>query len=207
MRSGVSVTVEAPSTPSAIALLKETIEAIDETAPDDAVVWSTWLETTLDRPKGSLTLAAPRRVSESNVTPCAAGKQAAAMLGSLEMSKRTARHVAGQGVHLLMIEKPAAVRSFSMAIGDECRRGRAGTLRGAPIAMPRSRVKRFVLVIPNYFSAEPRSKRQALLRGLMLEPKLYRGEKHNELPDTMLGRSEDREATGGELPLSDRRLD
>lgn len=35
----------------------------------------------------------------------------------------------------------------------------------------------------------------------MLEPKLYRGEKHNQLPETMLTQSEDREATGGEIPL------
>jgi hypothetical protein len=201
VRSGVSVTVEAPRAPSAIALLNEAIEVIDEQTPDDAVVWGTWLEPNLNRPKGSLTLAGPRHVSESNVKPCAAGKQAAVMLGSLEVSKRTARHLAGRGVHLLMIEKPAAVRSFSMAIGDECRKGHAGTLRGAAIAMPGSRVKRFVLVIPNYFSVKARRKRQAQLRGLVLEPRLYRGEKHNEIPETMLGRSEDREATGGELPL------
>lgn len=200
VRSGVSVAVEAPRVSSAITLLKETIEVIDEETPDDAVVWDTWLEPNL-RPKGSLTLAGPRHLSESNVKPCAAGKQAAVMLGNLEVSKRTARHVAGRGVHLLMIEKPAAVRSFSMAIGEECRKGHAGTLRGAAIAMPGSRVKRFVLVIPNYFSVKARRKRQAQLRGLMLEPRLYRGEERNELPETMLGRSEDREATGGELPL------
>jgi hypothetical protein len=201
VRSGVSVTVEAPRASSAIALLRETIEVIDEETPDDAVVWGIWLEPNLNRPKGSLTLAGPRHLSESDIRPCAAGKQAAVMLGSLEVSKRTARHVAERGVHILMIEKPAAVRSFSMAIGDECRKGRAGTLRGAAIVMPMSRVERFVLVIPNYFSVATRRKRQALLRGLMLEPKLYRGEKHNDLPETMLSQSEDREATGGELPL------
>lgn len=201
VRSGVSVTVEAPRASSAIALLKETIEVIDDKTPDDAVVWSTWLEPNLNRPTGSLTLAGPRHLSESDIGPCAASEQAAVMLGSLEVSKRTARHVAQRGVHILMIEKPAAVRSFSMAIGDECRKGRAGTLRGAAIVMPKSRVKHFVLVIPNYFTVGARRKRQELLRGLMLEPKLYRGEKHNELPETMLGRSEDREATGGELPL------
>jgi hypothetical protein len=39
----------------------------------------------------------------------------------------------------------------------------------------------------------------------MLEPKLYRGEKHDDppgtMPRTMLSQSEDREAIGGELPL------
>lgn len=200
-RSGVSVTVEALRASSAIALLKETIAVIDEETPDDAVVWDTWLEPNLNSPKGSLTLAGPRHLSESNVKPCAAGRQAAVMLGSLEISRRTERRVAGTGVHLLMIEKPTAVRSFSMAIGNECRKGHAGTLPGAAIPMPRSRVKRFVLVIPNYFSIKARRKRQAQLRGLMLEPRLYRGEKHNRLPETMLGRSEDREATGGKLPL------
>lgn len=201
VRSGVSVTVEAPRAASAIALLKETIEAIDEAIPDDALVWSTWPEPNLEGSKGSLTLASPRHVSEANVEPCVAGKQAAAMLGRLEVSKRTARHVAGRGVHLLMIEKLAAVRSFSMAIDGECRMGQAGTLRGPTIKVPASRVKRFVLVIPNYYSASHRRNRRALLRGLMLEPKLYRGEKHNQLPETMRGQPEDREATGGEIPL------
>jgi hypothetical protein len=56
-------------------------------------------------------------------------------------------------------------------------------------------------VIPSYYSASHRRNRRALLRGLMLEPKLYPGEKHNQIPETMLGQPEDREATGGEIPL------
>jgi hypothetical protein len=123
------------------------------------------------------------------------------MLGRLEVSKRTARHVAGREVHLLMIEKPTADRSFSMSIDGECRRGRAGVLRGPAIEMSVSRVRRFVLLIPAYYSDAPPPERREQLRGLLLEPRLYRGERHNQLPGTMLAQPEDREATAGQVPL------
>ena len=199
--NGVSIVVRAPRPAAAIALLKATIEAVDETLPEDAVRWGMWLEPGLGENKGSLTLAAPRRADEAIIMPCAAGAGSAAMLGTLTVSKRTARHVAGRGVHIKMIEKPAAVRSFSMAINGECRKGGAGVLRGAAIEPPASRVQPFVLVIPRYYGPGHRNGARVLLRGLLLEPKLYRGEDHNPLPGTMLARPEDREAAPGQIPL------
>ncbi len=201
VQSGVRVTVEAPRPGPAAALLKQTIEVVNAAIPDKAAVWGTWLEPSLNEPKGSLTLASPRHVAEANVKPCAAGRSAAAMLGRLEVSKRTARHVAGRGVHLLMIEKPTADRSFSMSINGECRRSRAGVLRGPAIEMTASRMRPFVLVIPGYYSGAPSHGRRERLRGLMLEPRLYRGERRNQLPGTMLAQPEDREATAGQVPL------
>jgi hypothetical protein len=200
-RNGVSVTVWAPRIRSATTLLKATIEAVDGALPDDGLVWDMWPEPNLTEPKGSLTLAPPRHIDEAQVRPCAAGRTAAAMLGSLTISKRTARQVAGRGVHISMIEKPSAVRSFSMAVQGECRRGRAGVLRGAAIELPASRVEPFVVVIPDYYSAGHRRGRRALLRGLLLEPRLYPGEKHNQLPETMLAEPEDPEAGSGQVPL------
>ncbi len=201
--NGVSVAVWAPRSGAAIALLKATIESVDETVPDDAVTWGMWLEPGLEESKGSLTLAPPRRGDQAIVRSCEAGPKSAAMLGELKISKRTARHVAGKGVHIKMIERPSAVRSFSMSISDECREGRAGALRGDAIEPPSSHVQRFVLVIPNYYSASHRKGQPALLRGLLLEPRLYPGEKHNQLPETMLAEPEDPEASAGQVPLID----
>jgi hypothetical protein len=184
-------------------LLKATIEAADQTLPEETVNWGMWLEPGLNEPKGSLALGGPRPAGQAILTPCAAKAGAAAMLGTLTVTKRTARHVAGRGVHIKMIEKPSAKRSFSMAINGECRKARAGILRGAAIEPPASRAIPFVLVIPHYYSTRHRKGQRGMLVGLLLEPRLYRGEKHNELPETMLAEPEDPEASPGQIPLID----